>query len=234
MDKDIILKADSFNFPSKKERIKISREIPTLKMFQVKYKSAFFNIINRTKEHEDAIIEEDIFWWNDCLNNRIWWLTESYTFAITHFNRYQINKELLTDKLLFEFFLENFYYYYFSTRDILAQLLNLIFRLNPTSEKIHFNQNFINKISNSRVKNHLQTFYEETYSKYETRNAFTHRFTPILIDNRASTNIKKEGNKTGFNNAKQIDYQIFVDEIEIMMNSLEKLLNNINTEINQI
>lgn len=36
----------------------------------------------------DAIKNEDIYWWNNCLGNRLGKLRETYVFVNTYFNRH--------------------------------------------------------------------------------------------------------------------------------------------------
>lgn len=129
MKTEIILKSDSFSYPTKDERKEIEKRIPKINRLDFKYTSAFIDFIENS-DIENAIRKEDIYWWNNCLNNRIGKLNETYIYTATHFQRLERSKlqegnQKHTDWILFEYYVEIFYYYFFSTRDVLGQLLNI-------------------------------------------------------------------------------------------------------------
>jgi hypothetical protein len=193
MNTEIILKSDSFSYTTKDERKEIEKRIPKINRLDIKYTSAFIDFIENS-DIEDAIRKEDSYWWNNCLNNRIGKLNETYIYTVTHYQRLEKSKlqednQKHTDRILFEYYVEIFYYYFFSTRDVFGQLLNIIFDLKIDEMKIHLNQSFIDKIDSENIQLKLVRFLENTKDSYNIRNTFNHRFTPIQIDNRAKKTI---------------------------------------------
>lgn len=228
--KTIILPADSFNYPTANERKEMKDNFLKIERLDIKYESAFFSILD-DNPFELAIRKEDIYWWNNCLNNRIGKLSETLIYASTHFERLQ--KGVLvkdTEEILFDYYSEIFYYYYFSTRDVLAQLLNLIFDLGLNPNKIYFNENFINNISDNEIQEYLRTFLSNTRDSYDIRNAFNHRFTPNQKDNRASTNIIKTDDTISVFTPKERSNNEIYDEIKHLQRSLSKLMNDLSTK----
>ncbi|WP_018614894.1 Cthe_2314 family HEPN domain-containing protein [Segetibacter koreensis] len=232
MKTEIILKSDSFSYPTKAERKEIKKRIPKISRLDIAYISAFIDFIENS-EIENAITKEDIYWWNNCLNNRIGKLNETYIYTATHYQRLERSKlhegnQKHTDKVLFEYYVEIFYYYFFSTRDVLGQLLNIMFDLRIDETKIHLNQNFIDKIKSENIRFELKKFLENTRDSYNIRNAFNHRFTPIHRDNRAKKIITKQEKSISFGTAEEIHIEDYISDIENLMKHLSILLNGVD------
>lgn len=181
---------------------------------------------------DQVIRKEDIYWWNNCLNNRIGKLSETFVYVETHFERLQKNTlPQKTEEFLFEYYSEIFFYYFFSTRDILAQLLNLLFNLGFESNKIYFNDKFINRILDKDIQEDLRIFLRNTSESYNIRNAFNHRFTPNQKDNRASTNIIKKDNIINVYTPEEPDKSEIFNEIKHLQKSLADLMSYLSIKI---
>ncbi|MCH5716437.1 Cthe_2314 family HEPN domain-containing protein [Niabella hibiscisoli] len=235
MNKTITLKADTFKYPTKEERKKINQVISEVKNIEVDYKSATIAILEN-EPFENAIKSEDIYWWSNCLTNRLGKLRETYVYVQTHFLRTKedVSKESLnsyTDKILLDYYIEIFYYFYFSSRDVLGQLINLVEDLKIEENKIFLNEKFVEKVKTSKTKEALNDFLNNTKDSYKIRNSFNHRFTPTHIDNRATKNITKEDNTIGFNIPAEIEIETFIDDIENLMNQISSLMNILSKEI---
>lgn len=240
MKKRIVLKSDSFTYPTKAENQAINKQMPKIYRLNIEHKSAFMNYWKSQNIHK-AIKEEDIFWWNLCLNNRFGKLEQTYGYVITHYKRFkefEISKaeNVYTEDFLFDYYTEIFYYYYYSSRDILGQLLNSLFEIEDDESKIYFNEKFIKKISNEKIKEDSLEFVRltsDSYKKY--RNAFNHRFTPNQIDNRAkmTTIIKDNGKEIGFGTAKEISKSDFYDDIHKLMEILSNYTERLSEQINK-
>lgn len=239
MKKRIVLKSNSFTYPTQIENQEIDRQIPKIYRLNIEHKSAFMNYLKSQNIHK-AIKEEDIYWWNLCLNNRFGKLEQTYGYVVTHYKRlkeYEIlnSENVYTENFLFDYYTEIFYYYYFSSRDILGQLLNSLFEIEYDESKIYFNETFIKKISNEKIKEDSLEFLSltsDSYKKY--RNAFNHRFTPNLIDNRAkmTTIIKDSGNEINFGTAKEISKSEFYNDIHKLMEILSNYTESLSEQIN--
>lgn len=235
MRNEIILKSGTFKYPTKEERNKIKKFIPEINRLKIDYKSATIEIL-RASTFEKAIRNEDIYWWNNCLDNRLGKLTETYIYIRTHFLRLQSSdiqklKNKHTEKILLDYYIEIFYYYYFSTRDILGQLLNLIYELKIEEHKIFLSEKNVEKIKNRKMKDALSDFLSNTKDSYNIRNSFNHRFTPTQQDFRAKKNIIKANNRISFYSAQEIQFETFVDDTENLMKYLGCLMNVLSKEI---
>lgn len=229
MNKKIILRSESFQYPSKEERKFANKLLPKIPRFQFKYYSAFLNFLENGNIN-NAIVEEDIYWWNNCLHNRLGKLQETYCYVVTHYNRITNlnegdNPNFNTDSLLFQYYIEIFYYYFFSTRDVLGHLLNHIFKLNVPEDKLYFNFDFVNKITDEEIKIEIINFIKKTDFSYKVyRNAFNHKFTPTQKDNRAKRSISIEENEIGFGDSHVIENKEFVNDINTLVSELYKLM----------
>jgi hypothetical protein len=235
MGTTITLNSDTFKYPTREERKKIKKLIPKIDRLKVEYKSATIGILQDSSV-ETAIRSEDIYWWCNCLNNRLGRLTETFVYVQTHYLRGQEKKDeesqnLHTDKILLDYFIEIFYYYFFSARDVLGQLLNIFCDLKIEEHKIFLNERFVEKIRSKEIKNGLTDFLNNTKDSYNIRNSFNHRFTPTDKDFRAKMNIIKEGNKISFYSAQEVKVETFLGDIENLMKHFGCLMNKLTKEI---
>lgn len=235
MSKSIILKANTFQYPTKEERKIIRGIIPKIKRLRVDYKPVFVEIL-KNEPFESVVKNEDVYWWVNCVNNRLGKLTETYVNTKTHFLRLQENRAFesenhYTDEVLLDHYIEIFYYYYFSTRDVLAQLINVSEELENKENRIFLNAKFLDSISNKEIKNALTVFLNKTKDSYDIRNAFNHRFTPTHMDNRAKKNVIKENESINFFYPTKINDEVFIDDIDSLMKQLSDLMNILYLEI---
>lgn len=231
----ITLKADTFKYPTKEERRIINSLTPKIERFKAEYKSATIEILKKSS-FETAVGAEDIYWWCNCANNRIGKLEETFVYVQTHYRREQeIKNEKFkdrhTDKILLDYFIELFYYYFFSTRDVIGQLLNICCNLKVKEYKMFLSEKFVERIQSKEIKSALTDFLNNTKSSYNIRNSFNHRFTPINHDFRAARNIIKDDNIISFYSAQELKNEIFVADIENLMNRLGCLMNKLVIEI---
>lgn len=235
MNKTIILQADTFKYPTKEERNEIQKHIPKIERLKVNYKPAVIGIL-QNQPFETAVQDEDIYWWVNCFNIKLEKLTETYTYVKTHNSRLEgiQNSETenhYTDKILLDYFIEIFYYYYFSIRDVLAQLINVSEDLKIEERKIFLNDTFVKSIPSQEIKSAFKEFVNSTKKSYDIRNTFNHRFTPTHTDNRAKKNIIKEGNTTSFHYPTEVKVTKFIDDIDNLMKHLKLLTSKLITKI---
>jgi len=235
MSNTIILKSDTFKYPTKDERKEIGKLLPKMSRFIIQYKAATIQILQNSII-ENAIRNEDIYWWNNCLNNRLGKVIETYVYVIAHFQRHKKNslvnlENSYTDKLLLDYYVEIFYYYFFSARDVLGQVINLVCNLGFEEHRIFLNEQFIKKIQSDKIKQVLSNFSKETQDSYNIRNSFNHRFTPTNIDLRAKKNIIQECNKISFYSAQEVKIETFIKDIENLMKQFSQLMNELDEEI---
>lgn len=201
MENSIILKSEDYKFPSKAERGESDKDYPSLKCFNFPYVSGIKSLLSDHTSAVEATRKENLYWWDMCLQNRFGSLYESYTNLITNYNRgFQDNLTKCSgneyiNKILFDYFSEIFYHYFFSTRDIIGQILNLFFSVGK-NETDSFTQKGFIKALTIYDGGLFSNFINDTRIAKETRDSFTHRYSPNQPDYRARYSI--ENNKEIF------------------------------------
>ena len=100
----------------------------------------------------------------------------------SHFRRgfkedyFQCSNNEVVNRILFDNYAEIFYYFFFASVDVIAQILNLYYSLSALDHKVKFDNIFISKIPDSKAKNILCKFFEETKTERNYRNSFAHRY----------------------------------------------------------
>jgi len=235
----MILKAKDYLYPTKEEREVISNFIPMQHLFKFKQIDSVFDILFDDKMSAvEATKLENLYNWNICLSNRFGKLRESFTFAITNYNRglNEITESSSSieylNVFLFEYYSEIFYYFFFSARDILCQIIKVYLELDQIAEdRVTLNKKFLNLINHTEIKSALEVFNIKTKKAKDFRNAFVHKFTPTQNDYRV-TETNENGNKSwGFSGGYSVDKEILkqnmidsLNELSIMMNKLTSII----------
>lgn len=197
MKRDLItIGAENFKYPTREEILLIREEFPTISKFNFKYVSPLTSILDKQNTLIETTRLNNLYWWDYCLNNKIWKLYETFIFTLTNYNRglpEEINeckKEEVANHLLFDYYAEIYYYYYFSIAEIIAQIINVYYFMNIKEEKVQLNEEFLSKIKCNKVKEYSSIFIEATKKAKKIRNSSVHRFSPFENDYRCT--IKKE------------------------------------------
>lgn len=230
----MLLKRVDFKYPSIEEILAIKDKIPKFSNFGFKYNSSLELCVSNTVPMDEAIRIGNLHDWDICLLNRFGKLRTTYERILVLFNR-GISKDfdtdinsskVLVDTLLFEYYSEVFYYFYFSSLDILAQIICLYYDPFVKEESVSFNERFVKEYNKYILNdNILLTTYEQLKDARDCRNSFTHRFTPLMVDNRASF---IENNKkilgAGFGNVEKYDHEFIIKNTNDSMNILADLM----------
>ena len=228
MIKKIKLRLKDFKYPSAKERKEVQKNYPKLEHFKFDYKNTLVSILSEKKTIKEASNQSNLYWWNYCFRNRLSMLYDSYLFTFTNYNRgfyddySKCTPTQAVNKLLFDYYSETFYYYFISSRDILAQLLRCFFSGDTTKKNLYFNKKFINKIGNVDVRNLLLKFFQDTGPASDIRNEFAHRFTPNLLDYR--TVVEENEKVMSFKGGKFMESDKVVENINYCLGSFSLLL----------
>lgn len=168
MKKGITYKATDFQYPTKEERKEFNKEYPKLTAFGFSHKSELESFFKNNLEIDEVSRESNLFWWDNCLQNRLGKLHEAYIYTMTHYSRGIGNKnskfleEDYLNKFLFDFYAETFYFLYFSVRDVVAQILNWYYSVGQSENETSFNKCFIKEIEDDEIKNTLNIFFTGT------------------------------------------------------------------------
>jgi hypothetical protein len=228
MKEYVTLKREDYKYPSQKEFLKHLKKCPRLEIFDFRRTHPLALIVNDRIPMNEASRLGNLYWWDNCFLYRLEKVRDSYIYTMTNYYRgfledyFKCTHKQLVNHFQFNYYAEIFYYYYFSTRDIIAQILNSYYLLGIKENKVLFNKLFINKILDPRVKNILIIFEEETKDSNDYRNGFTHRFTPNIPDHRSTI---VEGNKKlDFYGGRYIESDKMIKNINDSINSLSKLI----------
>jgi hypothetical protein len=196
-----VIKANEYKYPSLDESKQVVKDYPKISRLGFKYKDELESLINNNLSLDEAMKHGNLYWWDNCLLNRLGALKKTYIYALTNYNRGFIDEyskcshNEFVNRILFDYYAEIFYYYFFSARDIIAQIIRLYFNIAIKEKQLRFDSKFIDKIPDINVKNSIKTFYTATKDASEFRNSFAHRFTPTLYDNRSYIT-EKDGKKS--------------------------------------
>jgi hypothetical protein len=195
-------KSEDFKYPTIEERKTANAILPKFSSFKFEYQSGIALIFNRELSPKEIEKRANLFYWDICLGNKFGKLRETYIYLLTNyyrgFNEDCSKSSFSGDSInhfLFDYYSEIFYYYYFSSIDIILQIINLYYTIGISEMKIRLNDEFLKKIKDEDVKKLLNTFKENTKEASELRNSFTHRFTPNLPENRIYVTEEFDGRK---------------------------------------
>lgn len=231
----VILQSKDFKYPNKEESIKFHNRCSKLEIFGFKHNHPLALIVNDRMPMKEASRISNLYWWDNCLINRFQKTCHTYVFLLTHYSRgfsddwrENTHKQAI-NHIMFEYYAEVFYNYFFSSRDIIAQILCTYFSVRLKENKIYFNQTFFNSIKDQSVRSILLKFDEETKDSYEFRNSFTHRFTPNIPDHRS---VVSENNRAlNFGGGNFIHSEGIVNNINKSLNSLSELMKQLKVYI---
>jgi hypothetical protein len=224
----VTLRAKDFKYPNGKEFIKFHNRCPKLEIFGFEHTHPMALIINNSLPMDEASRLSNLYWWDGCLINRFQKVCHTYVFVLTHFSRgfsddwKENTHNQVINHVMFEYYAEVFYYYFFSARDIIAQILSLYFSVQLAENAISFNQTFLNMITDQSVNSILLKFNEDTKDSREFRNSFTHRFTPNIPDYRSI--ISKDNRSLSFGGGNFIQSEKMMDNIDKSLKCLSNLM----------
>jgi hypothetical protein len=231
-DNTITIKATDYRYPTREERKAIYTFEPDVRNFGFTHENPLVAILSKNKNIDQAYYRDNLFWWDNCLQSRIYSLSQAYLNALVHFQRGIPDKmddfesQHYINRLQFDFYAETYYYLVAVVRDNIAQLLNVFYQLKIKETNIHFNESFADKLP-IIVKTIVSEYIRESLQTMEYRNSFTHRFPPNHPDNRSHIEIVK-GQTTYYSaSGKRVTSRDFVDNIVFSQTCLADLLNRL-------
>lgn len=235
----INLKATDFKYPSKEERVGANNNYPKLTKFGFPYMEGLESIVSTASVNitvEEATRKNNLYWWDEYLQTKLAKLYQSFVNTHTNFSRGIPNdtskfiKDNHLNKLQFDFYAETFYYFFFSVRDIIAQILNTYYSIGCEEDKVSFKK-IKDKLKGTEVQEALNTFYKSTEEASEIRNSFTHRF-PATQPNFRLTLEDENGRKIlALNGGYHIPPEKVVKNIKESLKNLSILLESLQASI---
>ncbi|MDO5663996.1 MAG: Cthe_2314 family HEPN domain-containing protein [Bacteroidia bacterium] len=227
----MILKRKNFTYPTKEEVDIVYKTLPKLECFGFNFNETITIWGDEKLSLEQITRIDNLKYWDICLSNKLSKTRSSYEYLIVHFNR-GVCEDLKSDDELtiintaqFEYYAEVFYYFYFSSLDILAQIVSLYFDPLADENRTAFNCVFSKKHTFS--DNLLFSTYQKLNKARDYRHAFTHRFTPLLNDSRSRIIVSGEKKYLGIGVEQKLDYQDAIDNSSEALNILSDLLKEI-------
>lgn len=229
----VTFKAEELRYPTKEEIKYANARCPKFKNFNFESQNGLILLFNGTPI-EDASALENIYWWDIVLLNRFGSLRGAYFDALTHYRRgfaqehRNCSDSEMVNRLLFDNNAEVFYYFFFVSRDVIAQILNVYYKIGKRDEDVKFNYQFFNLIPDENVKSSLKRFHEETeMARTIIRNGFTHRFPQNYPDYRSSVG-ENNGKKTySAGSGRFITPKDILANMEDSLESLSVLMNEL-------
>ncbi len=177
----IIVGAEDYKYPSNEEREEAENSYPNLSNFGFDYKNELVEILKNKKSLSETKKEVNLFWWDNCLLNKFGKLHLSYINTYVNYMRYSSESEEILKKgisihrLQFDFYSETYYYFLFSARDVIFQILNLFYNLDIEESRVSF-KTITKKMINNNVREMILKLDDKLKVASEIRNSFTHKF----------------------------------------------------------
>jgi hypothetical protein len=233
--KSITIKSSDFRYPTKEERAKINAECQKLTPFGFEYCSEIVMLIQDQLTPEEVKRKSDLFEWDICLLNKLGKLKETYLLLNSSYQRgksTQTKNKKAANEYLFDYYTEIYYFYFFSARDLIAQIINVFYKLKIEDKDVDFHKLANNKNLNL-IKDILTDFSEATKMTSDIRNSFTHRFPSNYPDSR-SVIINDNGRiGYGFCGGKRISPEDFIFNISESHKKLAELIIKLKVEFNK-
>lgn len=237
MNKIITIKTSDYKYPTYEEKKFANENYPELRNFgfeDVTPRELFF------KETLKAYYKKShLFEWDNCLLNRLGKLSETFDFLFSNYSRgisdisNSTTNQEFANSFLFDYYTEVFYYFFFSTRDTVLQILNVFYDLDLKENEVFWDKVF-NELRDNKVHEYLKKFQESIKSTSEYRNSFTHRFPPNHPDYRPKLAKSVETTTLSLGLGNHFKPEEFIVNIKESLNNLSILLNELRNEINSI
>lgn len=224
--KEIILKQEYFRYPTENELSLIEEKFSELTHFDFEYVNSFF-LAFKPDSLESLQVKDNLYWWDNTLCNKLGKLRTSFYNVAVNYCRsieksgFEIISEKSINKIQFDYYVETLYYYLFSSRDIIFQILNVYYNLGIKEDDYGFNKKVKNSIKNESVKELILGLSYDFKVASEIRNSFTHRFPANQIDYRVTYSETPEGNCIKAGNEKILHDKDIFENITFSIKRLE-------------
>lgn len=234
-----ILKSRYYKFPSLNERRELSDEISNYAKFNFKSIKVFSSSLKGEHTLSEINQKNNLYNWNVVFSNKIFKLYETEIYLRNHFKRgikenlLASNERELVNNVLFNYFSEIFYYFFFSTIETLAQIINEYYEMKIPENEVKFSYSFIKRTEIQNISEQLLDFNNSVDTARQYRNCFTHKFPKNEKDYR--TSISNENGRTTLSAGRgdNITNQDFLNNITECSKKLKELLKNLKLEWNK-
>lgn len=236
----ITLRTDDFKYPSLEERRIASENFPNFSNFGFEHKHEIISILEKNKTLSETNKAINLFWWDNCLQNKLARLNNAYINTITNFNRgipettSEFEKENHLNKIQFDFYVETLYYFLFSTKDIILQILNIYYNIGLKEYELSFFKKIKKGISDSKLVTLLEKFNSGLKPASDIRNRFTHRFPINQPDYRTNLSDNNGNEMLSFGSGNTTTPKEIISNIDESLIVLADFLEQLKKEMNLI
>lgn len=229
--KTTVLRAEDFKYPSKGERKEAENSYPNLFNFGFEYKHSFESILNGDKSFYEIGKEASLYWWDICLLNKFGNLNIAYINTyVNHKRDWLENGE--APELQFKFYSETFYYFLFSARDIMFQILNIFYDLNIKEYDVSA-KNLKKKLTDDCVLEMILKLETGLKEASEIRNSFTHRFPKNQKDYRMTHTKEEKSEVLSAGSGREMKPAEIVENINNSLLFMETWVNQLREYLNR-
>ncbi|MDO9154632.1 MAG: Cthe_2314 family HEPN domain-containing protein [Paludibacter sp.] len=218
-----------YQYPTKEERRLANLAYPNIEKFGFEDKHEFQLFIEDKKKITEVKRVVDLYHWDMCLLNKLGMLCDSYIFLFTSYQRGITNGfkgKGIINRFFFEYYMEIFYYFFFSTRDIITQILNVYCDFKLTESKVSILK-ISSKIKNTEFEVIFDKFLIATTDASEFRNNFTHKF-PLNHPDYRGTIINDNGMESyGFGAGGATSYDTYMENINFSNKALAEFVDSL-------
>ncbi|AUS06119.1 Cthe_2314 family HEPN domain-containing protein [Pseudotamlana carrageenivorans] len=230
------IKSKFYKYPSLEEGKIQTKYIPNYDSFRFKRINGVTSVLNGDLETNEVHRRDNLYNWNRVLTNKLFKLHETELFLRVHFERgiqdniIESNERELVDGIQFQYFVEIYYYFYFSCLEVLAQILNCFYDLKYEDHQVCFKKKLFNKIQNDDIKGLLIEFNSSIETTREYRNHFTHKFPKNENDLRTKLSHSDGRNMIHISMGNRVKNEAFLKNIEDSSKLLKILLDKLKLE----
>ena len=235
IEHSITIKSSDYKYPTKEERVRVHADSRSLSPFGFEDIDELKALFEERLPFEEVKRLSDLYSWDTCLLNKLGKLTETNVLLKTSYQRgllEQTEIEKAINNYLFDYYTEIYYFYFFSARDLIAQIINVFYKLKIKDTDVDFGR-LVNNKKLTIINKIMTDFFTTTKATNEIRNSFTHRFPSNYPDKRAEI-IEDNGRISyGFGSDTVIPAKDLVDNINESQNKLADLIMKLKVEFNK-
>lgn len=222
--------SEYFKYPTDNERTDALQSYPELSYFEFKSTSS----INLPAEFNKEI---HLYYWDKCLQSKLEKLQSSYVYTKTHYERgIPENEENFTNtnyinRTQFDFYIEIFYYYFISTRDILFQIVNIYYDFGLPENGVSYKA-LKEKKRNEEIIALIDNFNENISDSSEIRHSITHRYPLNHDDGRTEFDDRsKDYSYLTFKTKKAISRSELIEDMNQSLTHLSEFVNQLKNNM---
>lgn len=233
----IYIKSEEFKYPSKKERAEAEIKFPTLKNFGFEYNNGIESILKNEKSFYETNKVVNLYWWDNCILNKIGKLNNAYVNTFANYNRDLIEngdepiKGKYIHRLQFDFYAETVYYFLFSARDVVFQILNIYYDLEIKEYNVSA-KSIKQKMTNSSISELLMNLEKDFETASKIRNSFTHKFPKNQKDYRMNYSKVGDSERLSAGSGNELKPQEIMENIDESLRNFASFLNELRLNMN--